>query len=265
MLKEKSNSFQEKNTHLFVSLSVDDISIREHIQVVGTKVHGYVDLEDGPVERKATDAMVILCTTLNSDIKLPIGFFLIDKKLSGLDRAELMKKAIELVNNTGAVITNIACDNPKVNLSMLKQLGAVLDPDNLNPKLSIKNVLGLFILAMPDSPHLIKLTRNTLGDWGLLIDGEGNSVRWEYIVHLHKLQCETGVHFANKLRKPHVEYKKNKQKVKLATQTLSRSTSNSLIFCCTDLKLKQFQGAEATADFLLCFDQLFDILNSKHS
>ena len=175
-----------------------------------------------------------------------------------------MKKAIELVNNTGAFITNIACDNPKVNLSMLKQLGAVLDPDNLNPKLSIKNVLGLFILAMPDSPHLIKLTRNTLGDWGLLIDGEGNSVRWEYIVHLHKLQCETGVHFANKLRKPHVEYKKNKQKVKLATQTLSRSTSNSLIFCCTDLKLKQFQGAEATADFLLCFDQLFDILNSKH-
>ena len=138
MLKEKSNSFQEKDTHLFVSLSVDDISIREHIQVVGTKVHGYVDLGDGPGERKATDAMVILCTTLNSDIKLPIGFFLIDKKLSGLDRAELMKKAIELVNNTGAVITNIACDNPKVNLSMLKQLGAVLDPDNLNPKLSIK-------------------------------------------------------------------------------------------------------------------------------
>ena len=250
--------------HLLVSLSVDDVSIREHIQVVGANVHGYVDLGDGPGDRKATDAMVIMCTTLNAEFKLPIGFFFIDKKLTGLDRANLMRKAIEQVNNTGAVITNIACDNPRVNLSMLKHLGAVLDPDNLNPKLSIKNVLGLYILAMPDTPHLIKLTRNALGDWGVLMDGEGNTVKWKYIVDLHKLQCENGVHFANKIRKSHVEYTKNKQKVKLATQTISKSTANSLLFCCSDLNLAQFQGAEATADFLFVFDQLFDIMNSKH-
>ena len=46
-------------------------------------------------------------------------YITIDKKLSGLDR-ELMKKSKEIVNNTGPVITKIICDNPKVNLAMLK-------------------------------------------------------------------------------------------------------------------------------------------------
>ena len=264
MLKQKANEFQEKNKHLLVSLSVDDVTLRQHIQVVGSNVHGFIDLGDGPGDKPATDAMVVMCTTQNAEFKLPIGYFLIEKKFSGHQRAELMRKAIELVNNTGSVITNIACDNPKVNLSMLKHLGAVLDPDNLNPKLNIKNVLGLYILAMPDSPHLIKLTRNTLGDLEVLIDGDGNEIKWEFIVHLYSLQCETGVYLANKIRKAHVSYKKNKQKVKLATQTLSRSTSHAILFCCNDINLAQFNGAVPTADFILCFDQLFDILNSRN-
>ena len=143
-------------------------------------------------------------------------------------------------------------------------MGACLDPDKLNPKLKLKNTLGYHILAMPDTPHLAKLTRNTLGEYGTIIDGEGNKVLWDHVVKLHNLQNKTGVHFANRLRKAHIEFSKDKQKVRLAVQVLSKKTANSLLFACKDLRLPEFKDSEPTADFLMCFNNLFDILNSRH-
>ena len=116
-----------------------------------------------------------------------------------------------------------------------------------------------------DPPHLIKLTRNTLGDLGVLVDRDGNFVKWEYIRSLHILQKTQGLHLANKLTPEHIDYKKNKMKVKLATQVCSQSVANALIHCSLNLKLPEFKGAEYTAEFLKCFDLLFDTMNSRFS
>ena len=94
MLKQKANEFQEKNKHLLVSLSVDDVSLWQHIQVVGSDVHGFIDLGDEPGDKPATDAMVIMCTTQNAEFKLPIGYFLIEKKFSGLQWADSWGKQL---------------------------------------------------------------------------------------------------------------------------------------------------------------------------
>ena len=61
-----------------------------------------------------------MATSLNSGFKVPIAYFLISKNLSSSERANLVIKAMDHVNDTKCVITNIACDNPKTNLSMLK-------------------------------------------------------------------------------------------------------------------------------------------------
>ncbi|KAL3215639.1 hypothetical protein MRX96_033910 [Rhipicephalus microplus] len=53
-------------------------------------------------------------------------------------------------------------------------------------------------------------------------------------------------------------------KVRLAVQTLSSSVADALDFCEYKLKLPQFQGAHATAEFIRIFDRLFDILNSRN-
>ncbi|KAL3222611.1 hypothetical protein MRX96_028390 [Rhipicephalus microplus] len=53
-------------------------------------------------------------------------------------------------------------------------------------------------------------------------------------------------------------------KVRLAVQTLSSSVADALDFCEYKLKLPQFQGAHATAEFIRIFDHLFDILNSRN-
>ena len=109
LLKEKSNCYREKNVNLFVSLSIDDISIRQHLQVVGTKVYGLVDEEHLNFKGEVTDALTIMATTLNAAFKVPIAFFFINKHMSSEERASIMIKAIDHVNQTGAVITNITC------------------------------------------------------------------------------------------------------------------------------------------------------------
>lgn len=76
------------------------------------------------------------------------------------------------------------------------------------------------------------------------------------------MQREEGVHLGNKLTKVHVEWEKQKMKVKLAVQTHSSSVADALDFCEFTLRLPQFQGAHATARFIRIFDRLFDLLNS---
>ena len=168
------------------------------------------------------------------------------------------------MNEVGAVVINTVCDNCPVNIKMLECLGAKVRGKHLNPRLSIENVLSNPVYVLMDPPHLMKLTRNTLGDYQTLIDVEGKKVKWELIKNLQKLQEQEKLHVANKLSKAHIDYSKNKMKVKFATQTLSRSVSNALLFCSKDLNLEEFSEAEATSEFLLCFDQLFDIMNSKN-
>ena len=45
-----------------------------------------------------------------------------------------------------------------------------------------------------------KIGRNAFGHIGVLYDGDGNEIRWEYLEKLHDLQDTKGLHLANKLR-----------------------------------------------------------------
>jgi len=77
------------------------------------------------------------------------------------------------------------------------------------------------------------------------------------------LQDKEGCHLANKLRKQHIFYFKQKMKVKLVTQLLSQSVANALTFCKNSLKLGEFCIADATIQFIELFNIAFDILNSR--
>ena len=77
---------------MFVSVSIDDVAIQEHLGIVkGGRVVGYhdvgpevgVDLGGGEARTPATHAMTIMVTTLNDMVKAPCAYFLIPKKFSG--------------------------------------------------------------------------------------------------------------------------------------------------------------------------------------
>jgi len=82
-----------------------------------------------------------------------------------------------------------------------------------------------------DPAHMLKLIRNTLGDYGILYDENGEKIQWQYFNDLVKLQEEGSVHLATKIRQRHIFYWKEKMKVRLATQTLSASVADALLYC----------------------------------
>lgn len=53
-------------------------------------------------------------------------------------------------------------------------------------------------------------------------------------------------------------------KVRLAAQLLSRSVGVAIDACNKDLKIPEFQKSEATVEFLLYVNDIFDIFNSKN-
>ena len=111
---------------------------------------------------------------------------------------------------------------------------------------------------------MAKLVRNLLAEyWELKWPGKG-TVKWAYIVRLLELQKDhKGVRLANKITEKHVSYKRNKMKVRLATQLLSRSVAKSLEWC-YEQQIPGFCDPDVlvTSEFLLLHNDLFDILNS---
>ena len=119
------------------------------------------------------------------------------------------------------------------------------------------------IVTLFDLAHMIKLVRYAFGEKKVFRDSTNNEIKFEYVRQLCYLQEKEGCHLANKLRKQHILYFKQKMKVKLATQLLSQSVADALTFCKNSLKLKEFSNAGATIQFIELFNTGFDILNSK--
>jgi hypothetical protein len=101
-----------------------------------------------------------------------------------------------------------------------------------------------------DPSHMIKLVRNTLADLNVLQNGKREEIKWEFLEKLHEIQSKEGVHAGNKLRSSHIDWRRQKMKVSLATQTLSRSVADAIKFCRTELELQEFQGSEPTEEFI---------------
>ena len=111
---------------------------------------------------------------------------------------------------------------------------------------------------------MIKLVRNTISDWKIFKDKDGNTIKWEFLEELYKLQESEGLHLANKLRTSHINWKPQKMKVNLAAQALSSSVADALEYCEGKLRLPQFQGCDPTVKFIRVFDRLFDVLNYRN-
>jgi hypothetical protein len=61
-----------------------------------------------------------------------------------------------------------------------------------------------------------------------------------------------------------MQWRKMKMKVSLAAQTLSASVADAIEFCRDRLKLKVFEGSEATFEYIGLINKLFDICNSRN-
>lgn len=61
-----------------------------------------------------------------------------------------------------------------------------------------------------------------------------------------KLQEDAGLHNATKIRRQHLDYAKEKMKVKLAVETLSNSVADAIEYCDKKFNISQFSQSEGT-------------------
>lgn len=254
----------EKSSYtLICGLMIDEMSIRKHVDWDGTNFHGFINLgyetndDSMPL---AKDALVFMVVAMNQSWKLPVGYFLIDS-LTSEQRANLVIQALELIQNTGIKVVSLTCDGLASNLTMFRLLGCNFQAENLKTNFAFNDSPDN-VQAILDPCHMLKLVRNTLGDFKIIYDDKNNKVQWKYLEKLNELQEKEGLHLANKLTNLHIHYKKQIMKVRLATQLFSSSVADALEFC-EELKIEDFKDSGATAKFIRYFNNLFDVLNSR--
>lgn len=175
-----------------------------------------------------------------------------------------MIECLKALHETGLKIVSVTCDGTTTNLGMFRDLGC--DFNNISSlQTSFPHpITNDKVVAFLDPCHMLKLVRNTFGDTKILVDVNNQIIQWSDIVALHDLQESEGMHLGNKLRNVHINYVKQKMKVRLAAQVFSKSVADALLFCKNDLQLEQFRSCQRTVQFLSIFNDLFDILNSKN-
>lgn len=168
----------------------------------------------------AREALVFMLVCLNGSWKVPIGYFLVDS-LGATERANLIIKCLEFVHETGVMVTSLTFDGTPTNLNTAQKLGA----DFSNPR----NLRTLFkhpvsnhnIFIYLDPRHIIKLVRNYFAWHKVFQDSSKRDIKWEYVEKLARKQNLEGLHAATILRDHHLQWEREKMRVRLATQTLS--------------------------------------------
>lgn len=224
-------------------------------------VAGIKDITDVKAKQATTSALVIMVVSLDEHWKMPLGYF----ATTSVDTPTLVgiiNESLDRLHDVGVKFVSLTLDGPTSHFSSMKTLGASFDLDDPRPYF-IHKKSGSKVRVIFDACHMLKLHRNHFGQLKELKDGRGRLIKWDYIEKLVELQEKEGLRAANKLRRRHLQYWEAKMKVSLAAQTLSSGVADALHFCDKSLQLPQFQGSEATIDFIRCIDRSFDFLNSR--
>ena len=266
-IRTKVEVAKDNGQKVVCSLMLDEMSIRKHVAWDGIRYRGFVDLGDGiedddslPV---AKDVLVLMAVCINGSWKVPCGYFFIDG-LSGCERANLISVCLQRLWDTGVQAVSVTCDGPSCHFTMMKELGASLSLEHMDPAFPHPVNSDEKVSVILDVCHMLKLVRNTFAAGGVLVDRSGGRILWQYVKDLNKLQQKEGLRLANKLKASHINWHQQKMKVNIAAQSLSSSVADAIEYCANVLKLPQFQNSEATVSFIRMFDHLFDILNSRN-
>lgn len=221
---------KNSSSPILCNLVMDEMHIHKQIEWTGLKLTGYVDLGtdiDSDSLPEAREVLVFMLVGINSSWKIPVGYFLVNS-LSAAEKAELVKKCLAFINESGVIVTSLTFDGAASNFSMCEKLGADFsDPHNLKPQFD-HPITNEPIFIYVDPCHMIKLIRNSLASKGEIIDMDNNKIKWAYISQLVEKQNLEGLHAATKLRMRHLQWYREKMKVRLAVQTLSKSVSDAL-------------------------------------
>lgn len=261
-LKRKVDEKEIMGDKLFGALLFDEMGIRKHVQFVNGQMLGFenipgIDMSQADI---ATEALVFMFSATNDKLHLPVAYYFVTKKVDAATKMALLSDIINQLLDTGIELSAITFDGLRTNPSMCRLLGADLDvySETFSPFFNLEN-RGIGVLF--DFSHVIKLARNVFGTKKVLFDADGNKIEWKYIEQLVEFKERRNLELSHKLSQAHIQWKSNPMKVRLAVETLSASTANSMEFL-MDQGHSEFAGSKHTTKFIRTINDLFDISNS---
>ncbi|GAB0086303.1 hypothetical protein DMENIID0001_003370 [Sergentomyia squamirostris] len=240
---------------ILVQISYDEMAIKQATEWTGKKLYGEVDFGEytmgndkktGQKQKKKDDmlaksVLVFMATAVNKNWKIGLGYFPVNK-INGKQKANLAKICAEKLMDQCAVrVLGLTSDGFSANISAFNELGCNFKQGEIKSDFQVQQQR---MYAHLDPPHMLKNIRNALQEKGPFLDAEGRQIDWKYLEALVRLQEKEECHLGTKIRKAHIFFKNQKMKVKLATQTFSRSVAVALRFCDEELNLPEFQGCE---------------------
>ncbi|XP_055714296.1 uncharacterized protein LOC129808542 [Phlebotomus papatasi] len=229
-LKAIQNAQEFANHQLFVHLSFDEMSIRKQSEWVRGKRYGHADFGNGDnrEEELASEMLVFLVTCINAGWKIPLGYFPCHRP-SGEQKANLLKMAITNLQETKVRLTGVTCDGAPTNLSALRILGCHWAYPSTKTTFTVSNNSQENLAFYPDPVHMIKLVRTAIAETGPFVNGKGEKIDWVFMQRLVELQEKEGLHAATKIRRAHIEFRRQKMKVRQTKPTnIINSTNRSL-------------------------------------
>ncbi|KAG5869148.1 hypothetical protein JTB14_031129 [Gonioctena quinquepunctata] len=151
------------------------------------------------------------------------------------EKANIVREGLKKLHEVGITVTSVTCDGPSAHFTMAKHLGGeVYDIVNLKPYFE-HPITKSKVFIIFDACHMLKLVRNNWARCRVFVNSKGESIDYKYIEMLHRIQEEEKCSLGNRLRKGHIEWRRQKMKVNLAAQTLSSSVADALEFLMSDV------------------------------
>lgn len=196
---------------------------------------------------------VIMARGLAAKWKQPI-FVDFDTKMT----AQILYSAINSLHSIGYHVVACVGDLGGGNQALINELHVTPE----SPTFSVPGIANS-VVYFPDAPHLLKLIRNWLLDGGFILPN-GNKIIKDPLEKLVDL-TSTEINVCHKLTEAHVTCKGfQRQKVHLATQLLSHTTSTALLHYKDTGKLgDDVETITSTANFIELMDQWFDLVNVR--
>lgn len=263
-LKRKADEMKDKGSKLFCAVCFDEMSIRKQIlwDHNQKRMYGYVSYgnenDDDPLI--AREAIVFMASGLNEKFRIPIAHHFVNS-LDAVKKSDLVKSVLLTIMATGIEVTSVTFDGHPTNKKLCKILGANLNVfDNVFQPYFMLD--GKKIHIFLDVCHNEKLVRGWLDKKHVLFDLDGKKIKWEFLQHLVKFSQQRGFSLTHKLNQSHLNWRRRPMNVRIAVETLSSSTADSIEFLKNDGH-KEFEDSTATVRFIRLFDNLFDIFNTK--
>lgn len=166
------------------------------------KVYGFTDIGDGPLDDAtqphATKALVVVAVGLAKYWKLPLGYVLTDGANAQL-QASLIKDIVCKLWECGSLAVSITFDGLPANLKTVDLLGGCLDVSNMISRFRHPTVDDFFISVVFDACHMVKLVRNLLNEYQIVIIPNAGKATWQHVELLHEKQQSEGLTLGNKL------------------------------------------------------------------